>query len=357
MFLFALILAEYRYCIYRTTAEGCQADLDQQKETEMSITYQENSDYFFYLPENLTITFDLGLFHNSNLVFEGTQDRNVVVQLNSPSIVTTTMKALTFRNLLVYYNELRAQELIMDNSVFLSQNTQNVITISGTITLQRSYCNDTYIEAATSVTFNWDTDTASSSVIKIVSPVFYLNGITKDYRYVQRGNELDIYEGTTLIQTFSLLGYDKSRKTDFYIDTPNSLTFGSIYSNAECAFQNVFITQSNDITIESADWSTYERFNFRINGTVKLNKYITAGVKFAPTVSSQDRGESEGKDKAIMSALQTIPIIGMDEGTRTLGFSQFRKDDVNPYERLRQVTDSRDIKNFDVASWVDALKI
>lgn len=98
----------------------------------------------------------------------------------------------------------------------------------------------------------------------------------------------------------------------------------------------------------------YERFNFRINGTVKLNKHITAGVRFAPTISSQDRGESEGKDKAIMSALQTIPIIGMDEGTRTFGFSPFRTSDVNPYERLRQVTDSRETKRFDIASWVEA---
>ncbi|WP_346713735.1 TonB-dependent receptor [Mediterranea massiliensis] len=101
-------------------------------------------------------------------------------------------------------------------------------------------------------------------------------------------------------------------------------------------------------------YTGYERFNFRINASVDINKYISAGVNFAPTISSQDRGESEGKDKVIMTALQTIPIIGMDEGTRSLGFSKFRKDDVNPYERLRQVTDSREQKNFNVSSWVEA---
>lgn len=98
----------------------------------------------------------------------------------------------------------------------------------------------------------------------------------------------------------------------------------------------------------------YERFNFRINASVNINKHITAGVNFAPTISSQNRGESEGKDKVIMTALTMIPTIGIDEGTRSLGFSKFRKDDVNPYERLKQVTDTRDTKNFDVTSWVEA---
>ena len=49
-------------------------------------------------------------------------------------------------------------------------------------------------------------------------------------------------------------------------------------------------------------------------------------MKFAPTISSQDRGESEGKDKVIMTALTMIPTIGINEGTRSLGFSKFRKE-------------------------------
>lgn len=100
-------------------------------------------------------------------------------------------------------------------------------------------------------------------------------------------------------------------------------------------------------------YTDFERFNFRINGTMKINKHISSGVRFSPTVSNQHRGESEGKDKTIMSALSTVPIIGLDEGTRTMGFSKFRSTDVNPYERLRQVTDKRKIKSFDIAAWVD----
>lgn len=101
-------------------------------------------------------------------------------------------------------------------------------------------------------------------------------------------------------------------------------------------------------------YTGYERFNFRLNASMNINKHIRAGMNFAPTISSQDRGESEGKDKVIMTALTTIPTIGINEGTRSLGFSKFRKDDVNPYERLKQVTDTRNTKNFDIASWVEA---
>jgi DNA-binding protein WhiA len=45
----------------------------------------------------------------------------------------------------------------------------------------------------------------------------------------------------------------------------------------------------------------FERFNFRLNASVDLNRYIKAGATFAPTISHQDKGESEGKDKQIMS--------------------------------------------------------
>ena len=45
----------------------------------------------------------------------------------------------------------------------------------------------------------------------------------------------------------------------------------------------------------------FERFNFRLNASVDLNRYIKAGATFAPTISHQDKGESEGKDKQIMN--------------------------------------------------------
>lgn len=102
------------------------------------------------------------------------------------------------------------------------------------------------------------------------------------------------------------------------------------------------------------EFTGFERFNFRVNASMKINKNITAGINFAPTISKQDRGESEGKDKVIMTAMTFVPIIGIDENTRTYGFNSARPNDVNPYERLKQVTDSRENKNFDVAPWIEA---
>lgn len=98
----------------------------------------------------------------------------------------------------------------------------------------------------------------------------------------------------------------------------------------------------------------YERFNFRVNASVDINKHIKAGINFAPTISKQERGESEGKDKVILTAMTFVPVIGIDENTRTYGFNDARPNDVNPYERLKQVTDTRQDKKFDVAPWVEA---
>ena len=98
----------------------------------------------------------------------------------------------------------------------------------------------------------------------------------------------------------------------------------------------------------------FERFNFRLNASVDLNKYIKAGATFAPTISHQDKGESEGKDKQIMSALQMPPIIGLDENTREYGFNPSYRNNVNPYERLMTVVDKREKKTFNTSLWAEA---
>lgn len=98
----------------------------------------------------------------------------------------------------------------------------------------------------------------------------------------------------------------------------------------------------------------FERFNFRMNASVDINKYIKAGFSFAPTISTQNRGESEGKDKTIMSAMQMPPIIGIDENTREYGFNPNFKNNVNPYERLMSVTDQMQKRTFNTSVWAEA---
>lgn len=97
----------------------------------------------------------------------------------------------------------------------------------------------------------------------------------------------------------------------------------------------------------------FERFNFRINASVNINRYLRAGINFAPTISNQNRGESEGKDKVIMQALNLPPIIGLDEGTRELGFNPSYPTLVNPYERLMQVTDKLEKRIYSTSAWAE----
>ena len=84
----------------------------------------------------------------------------------------------------------------------------------------------------------------------------------------------------------------------------------------------------------------FQRINFRVNASLNLGKHVKVGVSYAPSKSTQRRGESEGKDKVILTALQYPPLMSMDSGTRDLGFDPLYPNNVNPYERLMQVTDN-----------------
>jgi TonB-linked SusC/RagA family outer membrane protein len=53
----------------------------------------------------------------------------------------------------------------------------------------------------------------------------------------------------------------------------------------------------------------FQRVNFRINGNVNLSKKLIIDYSIAPTLSWQNRGEAEGKDKVIMNALQDPPSM------------------------------------------------
>ena len=97
----------------------------------------------------------------------------------------------------------------------------------------------------------------------------------------------------------------------------------------------------------------YERFNFRMNAALDINKYLRAGINFAPTISTQNRGESEGKDKVIMSSLYLPATLRLDENTRDFGFNPSYQTQVNPYERLMNVTDKIEKRVYNTALWAE----
>ena len=97
----------------------------------------------------------------------------------------------------------------------------------------------------------------------------------------------------------------------------------------------------------------FQRINFRVNASLNLGKHVKVGVSYAPSMSTQRRGESEGKDKVILTALQYPPLMSMDSGTRDLGFDPLYPNNVNPYERLMQVTDNMNITRSNASAWLE----
>jgi TonB-linked SusC/RagA family outer membrane protein len=89
----------------------------------------------------------------------------------------------------------------------------------------------------------------------------------------------------------------------------------------------------------------FQRVNFRINGNVNLSKKLIVEYSIAPTLSLQNRAEAEGKDRVIMNALIDPPSMPINKGTRDLGFdnSSGNQNTVNPYERLKSVTETMNI--------------
>jgi TonB-linked SusC/RagA family outer membrane protein len=97
----------------------------------------------------------------------------------------------------------------------------------------------------------------------------------------------------------------------------------------------------------------FERINFRLNGTLNLSKNLTAGLSAAPSVSTQNSGQAQGKDNAIINAMQYPPLMSMNSGTRDLGFDPNYPNYVNPYWQLASVTAKTAINRTNVSAWLE----
>lgn len=153
---------------------------------------------------------------------------------------------------------------------------------------------------------------------------------TPDWRLnpnVSKTNWIDEILRTAPIQSYQL---SASGKNDM----------GSIYMSAGYMEQDGIVKNTD-----------YHRINFRLNGTLNITKKLKLGVNLAPSVAKQRRGESEGKDKVILTALQYPCLIGIDENTRDFGYNPEYPNYVNPYERLMQVTDNKGDNRLNASAW------
>lgn len=95
----------------------------------------------------------------------------------------------------------------------------------------------------------------------------------------------------------------------------------------------------------------YDRINFRLNGTLNINKNIQVGVSFAPSMAKQDRGEVEGKDQGLFKAMILSPMMSMESGTKEYGFDPLYNYEANPYIRLMSVVDKKEDTRFNSSAW------
>ena len=156
------------------------------------------------------------------------------------------------------------------------------------------------------------------------------NSDTPDWRLnpnINQTNWIDEILRTAPVQSYQLSASGKS-------------DMGSIYMSGGY-MEQVGIVKNTD----------YHRINFRLNGTLNITKKLRLGVSLAPSVAKQRRGESEGKDKVILTALQYPCLIGIDENTRDFGYNADYPNYVNPYERLMQVTDNKGDNRLNASAW------
>lgn len=156
------------------------------------------------------------------------------------------------------------------------------------------------------------------------------NSDTPDWRLnpnINQTNWIDEILRTAPVQSYQLSASGKS-------------DMGSIYMSGGY-MEQVGIVKNTD----------YHRINFRLNGTLNITKKLRLGVNLAPSVAKQRRGESEGKDKVILTALQYPCLIGIDENTRDFGYNADYPNYVNPYERLMQVTDNKGDNRLNASAW------
>lgn len=98
----------------------------------------------------------------------------------------------------------------------------------------------------------------------------------------------------------------------------------------------------------------YKRLNFRLNAMMHINKHIRVGISVAPSASTADDRESQGKETVIHHALTQSPIIGLDEATRDWGFpSGLGKAYPNPLERLKNTLDNTKKNQVATSVWGD----
>ncbi len=85
--------------------------------------------------------------------------------------------------------------------------------------------------------------------------------------------------------------------------------------------------------------TAYERINFRVNTTLNVGQHLKLAMNIAPSFSTENNPDSEGKESALHHAINYSPNVPTNSNTEDWGYTPNGTSWPNPLERLKEVHD------------------
>jgi len=85
--------------------------------------------------------------------------------------------------------------------------------------------------------------------------------------------------------------------------------------------------------------SGYQRFNLRVNTTLNVSDYVKLGMNIAPSFSTENNPDSEGKESALHHAMNYSPNVPINMNTEEWGYTPSGTSYPNALKRLKEVHD------------------